>query len=50
MTRRLKKHADLPSAKRSTVHSLLFQAFMVRGIQIFIVGLGVYLAIFEGRG
>ncbi|AEY69519.1 hypothetical protein AH2_0008 [Burkholderia phage vB_BceS_AH2] len=42
--------AEFTPKQRRTVHALHMQAFAVHGIQIFVVGLGVYLAIAEKRG
>ena len=36
--------------QRKQVTALLAQAWAVRGVQLFIIGLGVYLAIWDKRG
>lgn len=41
---------ELTAKQQRTVHELNLQAFSVRGIQAFIMGLASYLAMFEGRG
>jgi hypothetical protein len=42
--------APLTKRQRSTVYRLNSEAWAVRGVQMFVVGLGAYLAICKGRG
>lgn len=40
----------LSTEQRRVVNALLVQAWSIRGLQIFIAGMGAYMAAFGGRG
>lgn len=50
MAKKLTNPPELTPAKRRTVAGLLLQAFVIHGVQLFVMGLGVYLAWAERRG
>lgn len=50
MTKKETKPPELTPAQRREIDGLVMQGWAVRGVQIFIAGLGAYLAYFEGRG
>lgn len=41
---------EFTESERREIAALSMQGGVVRGLQIFIIGLGAYLAVFEGRG
>ena len=41
---------EMTAKQKHTVGALILQAFAVRGVQLFVIGLALYLAIAERRG